>query len=47
MRCSAAYLCQLFCFRDLFVNFLGEILVRLEDLTVGHRGEFEEGSIEI
>jgi hypothetical protein len=34
-----AYLCQLFSFRNLFVNLLGEVLVRFEDLDVGHCGE--------
>ena len=35
-----AYLGKLFSFGDLFVNLLGEVLVRLEDLAVGHGGEF-------
>lgn len=34
-----AYLGQLFSFGNLFVNLLGEILVRLENLAVGHGGE--------
>jgi hypothetical protein len=33
------YLCKLFSFGDLFVNLLGEVLVRLEDLNIRHCGE--------
>jgi hypothetical protein len=38
-------LCQLFSFRNLFVNLLGEVLVGLEDLDVGHCGECDWGRI--
>jgi hypothetical protein len=34
-----AYLGQLFSFGKLFVNFLGEVLVRLKNLAVGHDSE--------
>lgn len=34
-----AYLGQLFGFGKLFVNLLGEVLVRLKNLAVGHDGE--------
>ncbi len=34
----AAYLSELLSFRKLLVNFLGEILVRLENLTFRHGG---------
>jgi hypothetical protein len=37
------YLCQLFSFRNLFVNLLGEVLVGLENLDVGHYGVFDWG----
>ncbi len=46
-RCmpGIAYLCQLFSFRNLFVNLLGEVLVGLEDLDVGHCGECDRGRV--
>jgi hypothetical protein len=40
------YLCQLLSFRNLFVNLLGEVLVRLEDLAVRHGAVLEMKSLE-
>lgn len=38
VRNDMAYLCMLLCFRDRLVDFLGEVLVRLQDRAVGHGG---------
>jgi hypothetical protein len=44
-RAMVLYQSQGLRFRKLFVNFLREVLVRLEDLAVGHDGGCEGGRL--